>query len=148
MSEIVFEELKKLPYLDMSALDDRTVKLMPLWDGTDWHMWFDTPVGLIKGKIVDTAEGDYVAKSAARPSDLFIPFVHIMWQQASWREICPLIMAISEDFHNMGTSVDPEHEENENENDEPAHLRDGNRHAKVRHAELLRCRHLQPGQSV
>jgi hypothetical protein len=28
-----------------------------------------------------------------------------MWQQASWGEICPLIIAISEDFHNMGTSV-------------------------------------------
>jgi hypothetical protein len=105
MSALAFEELKKLPYLDLSALDDRTVKLMPLWDGTDWHMWFNTPVGLIKGKIVDTTESDYVAQSAARPSDLFIPFIHIMWQHASWGEICPLIIAISEDFHNMGTSV-------------------------------------------
>ena len=60
---------------------------------------------IIKGKIIDTAESDYVAKSAAQPSDLFIPFIHIMWQQASWSEICPLIVAISEDFHNMGTSV-------------------------------------------
>jgi len=105
MSAIAFEELKKLPYVDVSALDDRTVKLMPLWDGRDWHMWFDTTVGLIEGKIVDTAESDYVAKSAAKPSDLFIPFVHMMWQQASWGEICPLIVAISEDFHNMGSSV-------------------------------------------
>ena len=105
MSAITLEELKKLPYVDVSALDDRTVKLMPLWDGRDWHMWFDTTVGLIEGKIVDTAESDYVAKSAAKPSDLFIPFVHMMWQQASWGEICPLIVAISEDFHNMGSSV-------------------------------------------
>ena len=35
----------------------------------------------------------------------FIPFIHTMWQQASWNEVCPLITAISEDFHNMGTSV-------------------------------------------
>jgi hypothetical protein len=81
------------------------VNLMPLWDGTDWHMWLDTPVGLIKTKIIDTTEGDYLAKSAAKPSDLFIPFIHIMWQRASWNEICPLIIAISDDFHNMGTSV-------------------------------------------
>ncbi len=105
MVAIALEELKRLPYLDVSALDGRTVKLMPLWDGAEWHMWFNTPVGLIKGKIIDTAESDYVAKSAAQPSDLFIPFIHIMWQQASWSEICPLIVAISEDFHNMGTSV-------------------------------------------
>jgi hypothetical protein len=104
MSTIAFEELQKLPYLDLSALDGRTVNLMPLWDGAEWHMWIDTPRGLIKGKIVDPAESDYVAKSAARPSDLFIPFIHIMWQQASWSEICPLIIAISQDFH-MGTSV-------------------------------------------
>ncbi len=68
-------------------------------------MWLNTEVGLIEGKIIDTAESDYVAKSAARPSDLFIPFIHIMWQQGSWSEICPLIIAISQDFHNMGTSV-------------------------------------------
>ena len=105
MSAVTFEELKKLPYLDLSALDGRTVKLMPLWDGAEWHMWFDTPVGLIKGKVIDTIESDYVAKGAAQPSDLIIPFIHIMWQQASWSEICPLIVAIGDDFHNMGTSV-------------------------------------------
>jgi hypothetical protein len=105
MSAIALEQLKKLPYLDVSAVGGRTVKLMPLWDGTDWHMWFDTPAGLIKGQIVDTTESDYLAVSAASPSDIFIPFIHIMWQQASWSEICPFILAISEDFHNMGTSV-------------------------------------------
>src|ERR1700722_11103885 len=105
MNAVAVEELKKVPYLDVSALDGRTVNLMPMWDGTDWHMWFNTEVGLIKGKIIDTAESDYVAKSAAGRSDLFIPFIHIMWQQGSWSEICPLIIAISQDFHNMGTSV-------------------------------------------
>lgn len=105
MDAVAVEELNKLPYLDVSALDGRTVNLMPMWDGTDWHMWLNTEVGLIEGKIIDTAESDYVAKSAARPSDLFIPFIHIMWQQGSWSEICPLIIAISQDFHNMGTSV-------------------------------------------
>lgn len=105
MGAIALEELKKLPYLDVSALDGRTVNLMPLWDGTHWHMWFDTEMGLIAGKIVDTTEVDYVSKSAARSTDLFIPFVHIAWQQCSWREVCPLIIAINQDFHNMGTSV-------------------------------------------
>jgi hypothetical protein len=30
---LTIDELKKLPYLDLSALDGRTVQLMPLWDG-------------------------------------------------------------------------------------------------------------------
>lgn len=105
MSTIAYDELKKLPYLNASALDGRTVNLMPLWGGASWRMWLNTPIGLIEEKIVDTTESDYLAKSAAKQTDLFIPLIHIMWQQASWSEICPLIIAISNDFHNMGTSV-------------------------------------------
>jgi len=105
MEGIPLHELRKVTYLDTEHLEGRTVKLMPLWDGVDWRMWFNTPVGVIEGKIIDTTEGDYVAKTAAKQSDLFIPFVHVMWQRASWREICPLIIAIGDDFHNMGTSV-------------------------------------------
>jgi len=105
MLQVSKEQLAKVSYLDLSALGDRTVKLMPLWDGSEWHMWVNSPVGLIEAKIVDTSEGDYVAQTAATPSDLYIPFVHIMWQQASWKEVCPLVMAISDDFHNIGTSV-------------------------------------------
>ena len=105
MVDVTIEELRKVTYLDTRQMDDRTVNLMPLWDGTHWRMWFPTPSGLVEGKIADTTEGDYVGVTAAKPSDLFIPFVHLMWQRASWREICPLIIAICDDFHNMGTSV-------------------------------------------
>jgi len=31
MSAIALEELKKLPHLEVSALDGKTVNLMPLW---------------------------------------------------------------------------------------------------------------------
>jgi hypothetical protein len=105
MGNVTIEELRKVPYLDTRQLGARTVNLMPLWDGTHWRMWFPTSSGLVEGKIVDRTEGDYVSRTAAKPSDLFIPFVHLMWQRASWGEICPLIIAICDDFHNMGTSV-------------------------------------------
>lgn len=98
-------KLAIVPYLDTSALDDRTVKLMPFWDGDNWHWWIDLATHLLPIKIVDTSEVDYVAKTPAKSTDVLIPFVHIMWQQASWKEICPQIIAISEDFHNMGTSI-------------------------------------------
>jgi len=48
---ITIESLKVVSYLKTEHLGDgRTVKLMPLWDGTNWRMWVDTPVGLIKGE--------------------------------------------------------------------------------------------------
>jgi hypothetical protein len=92
-------------YLRTNHLGTRTVNLMPLWDGADWHMWFPTADGLVEGKIAGVVEGDYVSKSVARDSDLFIPFVHLMWQRASWPDICPLINAVIDGFHKMGTSV-------------------------------------------
>ncbi len=105
MRATTIEDLQTVPYLKTEHLGGRTVNLMPLWDGEHWHMWFMTPEGLVEGKVMDTVEGDYVAVTPAKQSDLFIPFVHLMWQRASWPEICPLILAICDDFHNMGTSV-------------------------------------------
>lgn len=103
---IAIEELRKISYIDADVVQGRTVQLMPLWDGANWHMWFNTGAGvLIEGKIVDAVESDYVAKSTAKETDLFIPFIHIMWQHVSYPEIVGLITAISDDFHNMGTSI-------------------------------------------
>lgn len=104
---VTIENLKSVSYLDPQSLGDgRSVNLMPLWDGTNWHQWVELPdSGLIEIKMMDVAEGDYVGKGAAKPSDLFIPFIDFMWQRASWPEITGLIFAIADDFHNMGTSV-------------------------------------------
>src|SRR5947207_1203117 len=103
---ITIDALKSVPYLKTEHLGDgRTVNLMPLWDGNNWRVWIDTPVGLIEGKMLDTVEGDYIGLGAAKESDLFIPFVHLMWQRVSWPDVCPFISAISDDFHNMGTSL-------------------------------------------
>ena len=90
----------------MKALRDRAINLMPLWDGEKWHSW--VPVGngkVIRMQIAGVSEGDYLAKAAQLDSDLFITFVDLMWQRASWPEIVPLITEIEDDFRNMGTSL-------------------------------------------
>lgn len=103
---VTIENLKSVWYLNTENLGDgRVVNLMPLWDGTAWHLWVDTPEGLIEAKVVDVSEGDYIGKGAAKETDLFIPFIDFMWQRASWPEIVDVVRAIAEDFHNMGTSV-------------------------------------------
>lgn len=79
---------------------------MPLWDGERWHMWLPTIEGkLVEGAVVDTVEGDYIAIAPARNFDLFVPFFDFLWQRASWPEVYPFISAISNNFHNMGTSL-------------------------------------------
>lgn len=99
------QELQQIPHLNAEALGDRVVNLMALWDGERWHSW--VPVGdkVVKIQMVDVSEGLYLAKAAVGPADLFIPFVDLMWQRASWPEIVPLLSAICDDFRNMGTSI-------------------------------------------
>jgi hypothetical protein len=100
------DKFKAIPYVKVEHLvDGRTVNVMPLWDGNNWRMWVPTPEGFIEGKMADTTDGDYVGVGAARENDLYIPFIELMWQRASWPDVCPLITSIADDFHNMGTSL-------------------------------------------
>jgi len=106
--EFPLEHFRVVSYLNVERLAEtgRTINLMPLWDGEKWHLWVPNLEGrLVEAAVPDTIEGDYLAVAPARDSDFFIPFVHLMWQRASWPEVCPLISAICDDFHNMGTSV-------------------------------------------
>ena len=99
------QALNAVSYLSNAELGGRSINLMPLWDGERWHQWLYTAVGILEIKIVDAIEVDYVAVKPAKESDLFIPFVHLMWQRGSWPEVCPMISAICDDFRNMGISV-------------------------------------------
>lgn len=105
MHAISHDEIKKIPYLNIDELYGRVLNLMPFWDGNEWHQWVDCSAGLVKIKIVDAVESDYLAKTPASQHDILIPFIEFMWQRASFNEICPLIRGISEDFHNMGTCI-------------------------------------------
>lgn len=106
MASTDVEHLKAIPYLDVTAIGSRTVTIMPLWENERWHVWIASPEGFFEMHPVAAVETNYVALSAASPSDILVPFVELMWQQASWPEICPLIRAISSDFQNFGTSIE------------------------------------------
>lgn len=101
-----WDDLRAVTYLDLSAIGDRSVNLMPLWDGVCWHVWIPGPNGLIDMRPRETFTADYVAKGFASPNDLIIPFVELMWQRANWREVSPQIRAITADFHNLGTAIE------------------------------------------
>ena len=97
--------LQDIPYLDLAHLAGRQVVLLPFWDGSRWHAWVPVEGGYWDMKPVDAAHSDYVAERAAREDDLFVPFIDLMWQRASWPDVAPRISAISDDFHNLFASV-------------------------------------------
>lgn len=99
------EQLKVMSHLNVEALGGRVLNLMAVWDGKQWHSWHPVGKSLMKIQIAGVQDADYLAKTPHMPSDLFVPFVDMMWQRASWPEIVPLIHAIEADFRNMGTSI-------------------------------------------
>jgi hypothetical protein len=101
---VQINELRKITYLDVETLGERTVLLMALWDGTDWHKWIDIGEELQEFKIIDLVHANYVGKKASSPDDLWIPFIDFLWQQASWPEILRLINALCDDCHLLATS--------------------------------------------
>ncbi|HKU63750.1 MAG TPA: hypothetical protein VJQ06_01705 [Rhizomicrobium sp.] len=106
MGKINPTELAKVTYLNAAAVGERSLLLMPLWDGSEWHQWIDVADGqLIKIQVVDTIRSIYVAKSVGKNNDFWIFFVDFMWQRASWPEISRIILSVCDDFHLLATSA-------------------------------------------
>lgn len=105
MVNIKTESLRAVPYLDADALEGRSVNLMPLWDGEKWTIWLPDGEGVVPILVFDARFVDYVAKTPYHESDLFVPFINLLWQRASYVEVVPLIFGIINDIHNLGTST-------------------------------------------
>jgi len=106
MQSISQSELAKITYLDPSAVDERVVLLMPLWDGEIWRIWVNIDEQtLVEFKPVDAARSHYVAKAPAKESDVFFWFADFMYQRAHWPETSHYVRAICDDFHMLGTSA-------------------------------------------
>lgn len=106
VSSTFIKRLEVVPYLDTANIRGRYVGLMPLWDGQRWHLWIPLPTGeLMTMHPVETVRTDYVAKAPARPDDLAIWFVEVMWQHLSYVDIHHLTSAIRGAFHKLGTCV-------------------------------------------
>lgn len=103
---VSLEQLRKVSYLDVDSLHGRVVNLMPLWDGSAWHMWVPMGDQVTSLQMGQPVLAEYIAREAASPSDVLIPFVDLMWQYASWNETHHLISSIIHDFHNLATSIE------------------------------------------
>lgn len=102
--------LEKIPFIDAKNLNGRSINLMPFWDGVDFHMWFpfrnsenEDDLLLSKNNVVSVQY--YFGKEKKHPSDLYIPFVDLMFQRASYPDIFKDITAICNDISNFGVSL-------------------------------------------
>lgn len=98
-------ELAKVPYLDPAALGDRVVNLMAHWDGESWTTWINSRGKLHSIRPANAVRADYVAREPASSDDVYIPFVELIWQRASWPDICPIVSNLCNDIHNLGASL-------------------------------------------
>jgi hypothetical protein len=99
------DAFREVPYLAAEHIGDRTVNLMPLWDGHEWHSWFPYEGRLVKLQMHGLVQGEYLAKHSEASSDLRIRVLEFAWQRASWPEAFPLWRHITDDIHNFATSV-------------------------------------------
>lgn len=99
-------QLSQVDYIDVDNIRGRTVQLMPMWDGGKWQSWHPGPDDkMIKLAVAELAAGDYVAKKEARESDLYVPFIDLVWQHVSYAAVTMPTFAISEDLSNFATSL-------------------------------------------
>jgi hypothetical protein len=105
VTNVAPDELGKIPYIDRAAIGDRSVYLLPFWDGQTWRLWLPQPDGtLLELNPRNAIQSDYVAKAPASSDDLDIYFVNFMWQFAALPEVHAPLKAILDDFHNLATS--------------------------------------------
>lgn len=106
MVSISLTELEKVTYLKADTLNGRIVNLLPFWDEKEWHIWTPSEKGLLHIKPLDAAKSAYISKAPAKQGDLYIPFVDLMWQRASYPNITHLISGICADFYNISISLE------------------------------------------
>lgn len=100
------DELKKLPHLDLSDLRGRMIPLQSLFENDRWTQWIPKPDGTLLELHGETVEAVYFAKSAAKPSHLFFPFIHFAYQRVYWPHIAFLVEGIYSDTQNLAASME------------------------------------------
>jgi hypothetical protein len=98
-------EIKKLTYLDLSAIDDRYVPLFPfLNDNGKWEIWVPRPNGWVNIRGIP-AQSDYFAKQRERETDISFEFLNVMTKHTYWPELVYFIDGIRHDLHNLSAAL-------------------------------------------
>jgi hypothetical protein len=97
--------LSKISYLDVQAVGDRVVGLLPLWNGRTWTLWIPAADGLLEMHPLDATQAEYVASEAAGETDILLPFLDLLWQRCSWSDVVPSLTRIRDDLYNLGAAL-------------------------------------------
>lgn len=103
--QLNYDLLREVPFLSLEDLGDRTVMLLPLWDGASWHHWVPCGDTMIKLATVGVVEGAYLGRTAHSSGDLLLAFVNLAWQHASWPELIRSFECLVGDILHLATAI-------------------------------------------
>ncbi|TGK49464.1 hypothetical protein [Leptospira kanakyensis] len=98
-------KLTDIPYLDHKELSSkRGIPSLTFYDEETWHIWVQTPDGLIK---IDgyPAEGTYFSKNPVTENDVYLEFFNFLGQKALRKEILKPVHGIQDDIMNICASL-------------------------------------------
>jgi len=104
MPAISLSELSKVPFIDLTNLQGRTIPTLSFFAEGEWHLWVPTADGLVrmKGKPV---EGCYFAREAEAGTDAYLGFLDFIAQRCSWPPVLKPFEGLRQDFFNSCASV-------------------------------------------
>jgi len=104
---VTYKNLKELGYFNFKEEDliDRFVPLFPIYnDG--WEMYINTEKGFIPLKMVDRADGFYIAKEIVKDTDLKLVFFDLMYKRINYKENIIPLNHIYDDLYNLSASIE------------------------------------------
>lgn len=104
-STVKTSELNKIPFIDSEHVAGRVLTTLTFFENGEWQMWFALPSGLIQQMKGEPAEADYFARLPEKDTDVYLDFLNLMTQRASYPDVMKAIDGIRNDVHNLGASL-------------------------------------------
>lgn len=97
---------KDLPYLNIEALEGRSIPLHSFHDGNRWNLWVPLENGLLQPlQVHDCVEMVYLASKPIRGSDAYLQFVDFIYKHVDIKHTRSFIAALTSDIFNLGASL-------------------------------------------
>lgn len=95
-----------LPYLNLEALEGRTIPVFMFHDGNRWLTWASLENGLLQPlRIHDCIETIYLAQNPVGINDVYFGFVNFIYKHLDLNLTRSFVSAITSDVLNLGASL-------------------------------------------
>ena len=99
-------ELAKVTWLDLEQVGPgRVLHMMPVFENGQWTSWLELDDGRMFAMNPLDVRGLYLSREPAHAHDLYVDFLDLLWQRASFPHVADLAASIGDDVENLATSV-------------------------------------------